>query len=397
MAKCIARISTLLLILVFQQVNAQHEFSEAILITHEKDSLRGHITISNKNEYLFTKDAHQKKQPLSPDHISRIVIDEHTVFESKRIILEGEEQTVFLKLLVDGKSRLYHLPQHNQKAYWIEEKDGKMYVLANEKLESVRSGKSYTRYTHAYRGILKNIFNDQPELFSDIDKLNYNEKALIDFYQKYHEQSSLPYEVYHGQKKEVALEWGLTTGMQFSTLKFVATDIMSDLLDPAFDMSTNFNFGLFVEEILLGMDRRSLFRIEAIYHHTDHSNEILRLRMNNLKIPITYKYLIIPSSPLKPYLSLGPAVNFLLSVKDESSMEKFNNNWLHSGKVQYGVEASSGIGINKRFFLQLRYSFYYGNHATRTEVFIPGTGYMPETESFRSISQTIGIQGGIKF
>ncbi|WPP51393.1 outer membrane beta-barrel protein [Catalinimonas niigatensis] len=400
MAKCISFILILLLTYTFHQTYSQSAFQEAIIITQEKDSLHGYLTLTNDNEYLFTQGKNQVEQLLSPENIGTILLNKNTVFESKRIVTDGNEQAIFLKLLVRGKSKLYQHPNSKKSTYWVETEDGKMYALTNERLESYRDGRSYIRYSNTYRGVLKNIFNDQPQLFSQIDKLKYTEKSISGFYQQYHEKLNLPYEILSEETPYVALTFGLIVGLQRSSVEFIGTQVLESHLSPSFSSSSNFSLGIFAEAQPIEY-RHSAIKLEVQYQSASYSNPTLTLNTNILRISPAYKYRIAPNAKLKPFLSLGPTFNFLLSLKDQSTVDGLDYNWLQSGRMQYGLEAGTGIStkINQKqdLFLELRYGVHNGNHLSIVRRFVPGVGYISVQDLFDSISQSLGILVGIRF
>lgn len=399
MAKCISFILILLLTYTFHPSYSQSTFQEAVIITLEKDSVSGYINVTNKNEYLFTEFTNQTAKALSPEQVNAILLN-NNVFESKRIVADGNEQAVFLKLLVRGKSKLYQFPNSKESTYWVENQDGKIYALTNKRLESYRDGRSYVRYSNTYRGVLKNIFNDQPELFSQIDKLKYTEKSITGFYQKYHEQLNLPYEILSEESPYMTLAFGPIAGLQRSSVEFIGTDALESHLSPSFSSSSNFSFGIFAEAQPIEY-WHSTFRLEVQYQSAFYTNPTLTLSTNILRVSPAYKYRIVPNAKLKPYFSLGPTFNFLLSLKDQSTLDGLNYNWLQSGRIQYGLEAGAGISTKitqkQGLFLELRYGVHNGNHLSIVRRFVPGVGYISVQDLFDSLSQSLGILVGIRF
>ncbi|WP_277479293.1 outer membrane beta-barrel protein [Catalinimonas alkaloidigena] len=314
--------------------------------------------------------------------------------------MNDEKQLKFLQQLVEGNTSLFRLPNNKEYAYWVEDKDGNVYALSNVKLESKRDGKKYIRYTNTYKGILKNVFRDQPDLFNEIDKLKYSDIALINLFQKYHELTNQPLKVNFTKRRDVALAWGIIAGLQYSSIKFTGTEELESYLSPTFSNSSNFSFGFFTEAQPVE-SRHSAYKIAFQYQSAFYSNPTLSLSTNILRVTPAYKYLILPNGKFKPYISLGPAFNFLLSLKDQSIYDELDLKWLQSGSIQYGLEAVAGVSksINDNYglFLELRYGMYNGNHLTSSRRFVAGVGYVPIQDSFDSISNSFGILGGFTF
>lgn len=391
----------LLILFTFQKSYSQTEASESRVITQNSDTLKGYIYISRDNEFMFSDKIDQEGEALSPELIKSIRINDNKIYKSKRIAVNDEKQSEFLLLLVDGDIKLFKLPDTQEYAYWAEDEEGKMYELSNVKLSTKREGKTYVRYTNTYKGILKNLFSDQPDLFASIDRLKYSDNALINVFQKYHEQADKQVKVYYNKEKSFTLNWGIIAGMQITSMRFSGTEVMTEQLSPEFTSSKNFSFGLFsnIKPSFLG--KRSSFRIEMRYHHSSNTNGEMTLSMNNLKVPFAYQYQILPDAKLNPYLSFGPALNFMFSINDQSDIDRLDNNWLRSGTVQYGLEASAGtswaINNNNLLFLEVKLGLFNGNHLTVTEIYEAGVGYVPAQDSYDSISETVGIYAGFRF
>ncbi|MEK6480647.1 hypothetical protein WJR50_24095 [Catalinimonas sp. 4WD22] len=390
-----------LTLLTFHNAYSQTEASEASIITQDADTLKGYVYFSRESQFMFADKMDQEGKALSPDQVKTIILNQNEVFESKEIEVNDEVHSRFLQLLAEGDVNLYKLHDNREFAYWAEDSDGNIYALSNVKLESKRDGKSYIRYTNTYKGVLKNIFSNQPALYASIDRLKYADEALINLFQKYHQQSALPFEVYYSKEKDITFELGVLAGMQFTSIGFSGTEVMTDLLSPDFTNSGNFGFGLFSDIKPSFLGKRSSFRIEMRYHHSSNTNGEMTLSMNNLKVPFAYQYQILPHAKLIPYLSFGPALNFMLSLNDQSNIDRLDNNWLRSGNVQYGLEASAGtawaINENSHLFLEVKFGLFNGNHLTVTEIYEAGVGYVPAQDSYVSISKSLGIFAGFRF
>lgn len=389
------------LIFLYNNTKAQISSGRGIIITQNADTISGIIEMSPNKKFTFAETPLQKGEELSPFQVNTIITHDGKIFRSKEIEIDGIEQRSFLQLLIEGNIKLYKLPEHPEYTYWAEDEDAILYALSNVKLTSRRNGKSYVRYSNTYKGILKNLFSEQTELYSSIDRLKYSDVALIRIYQEYYAQEGEALEVYYHKETGTKVAWGILAGMQAHALSFVATEVMDDQLSPEFSHSNDISFGLFsmIKPSFLG--KRSSFRLEMRYHQTSNSNGTMTLSMSNLKAPLSYHYLILPDTKIQPYLSLGPALNFLFSINDESEIDKLNQNWLQSGRLQYGLEASAGaawaVNENSRFFLELKFGVFNGNHLTLTDIYLAGVGDVPVQDFYGSLSENVGLFAGFQF
>jgi hypothetical protein len=182
-----------LLILIFSGISvaAQTDFRNGFYITLENDTVYGLVDyrgeVRNSQTCVFKKNEAAEPVKFDPAEIQAYRFTDGKFYISKQINTGTEEKTVFLEFLVNGITNLYFYRDINYYTYFIEDKNGKLLVLSNEKITSNVDGKGEVqRNSNKYIGVLKATFADCKEIQPQINNVSLGHKSLINITKNYH-------------------------------------------------------------------------------------------------------------------------------------------------------------------------------------------------------------------
>ncbi len=140
-----------------------------------------------------------------------------------------------------------------------------------------------------------------------------------------------------------------------------ATLNMADVSGDYDDSSTKTagSFGVFAEVGMgpLSLQPEILYSMRGATVETVTENlqsEEVTLDLNYISIPILLKYNIIPAGPAKPYLMIGPELNFLSSADlDGTDVKDSFKNADYSLIIGAGVSLPMGLHVDARYTMGL--------------------------------------------
>ena len=182
-----------LLVLIFSgiSVSAQTDFRNGYYITLENDTVFGLVDyrgeVRNSQTCVFKKNEAAQPVKFDPTEIRAYRFIDGKFYISKQINTGDGEKTVFLEFLVNSITNLYFFRDINNYTYFIEDKNGKLLVLSNEKITSNVDGKGEVqRNSNKYIGVLKATFADCKEIQPQINNVSLGHKSLINITKNYH-------------------------------------------------------------------------------------------------------------------------------------------------------------------------------------------------------------------
>jgi hypothetical protein len=391
----------LIIIFSYKDVLSQNNLSQIIL--NNGDTLRGHVDyrkLYQLNKCFLDIPDSNKQELIDINTIKKITLQNNSVFVPKKLSISSDSGNYLLEVLMEGQINLYMLHGNEEFSFWGVSSD-EWYELSNKKLESNRGGKNYVRYVETYKGVLKNLVKDSPVLFEKVDRLNYNKKSIKNLVAQYHEINNLPYTILGNDENELKVRFGLSAGFQYSKLEFRGEERLQEYIGEGFEYISNFSLSTFTEFINIGYLDKGSLKIGISFQQSQFSNEALTLSFNNIQTPVSYNHRFTKDRRLNPYIQGGTVVNFLINVKDQSTEDYFNNNWLQRGRVQYGFNGGVGLATTtkntKHYFIELSYTYLVGLHQNNLRTFVAGVGFQPIQERFYSNLSNVGITTGIRF
>lgn len=333
--------SLVVIILLFFVAKAQAEFRPGYIITLQGDTVNGFIDLrsdkANARAVVFKEVTGLEKRTYTPDQIKSYRFDNGKYYLSGFSLDYEMEDQVFLEYVVKGSvSILYY--QDDVKDHFFIAKDSSIIKLDNHDRLSGNAEKDVLILSKParFKAQLKLLFNDQPVLYEQIDKMDCYTKDLVGLVKAYFELScSSPTCIQYEKKTggDVKIKFGMLVSGGLSHLSSPPYNMyISD-----YDETKYLNFGpAFTYEIgtainlyfdYSGRNRYSMQLSPTLGFVEYKSNEErtispllyvykLDVKYTTLKIPLLLKRSFYCSNrSILPYLKLGPGVAVYLSQK----------------------------------------------------------------------------------
>jgi hypothetical protein len=177
------------LCIVCGNIHAQGNYVSGYIITNQQDTLAGWINLrtdkNNQKRCEFKPDLKLAAQTYLPGEIAGYrFTDAGKYYVSREIELNGTPQKVFLEFLVKGIMNLYYYEDETD-YFFFENEDGKMEIVS-QKPERIENGRIYT--DNKYIGQIRYIFRDYQPIVEEANKLQFNQKSMIEIAKEYHNE-----------------------------------------------------------------------------------------------------------------------------------------------------------------------------------------------------------------
>ncbi|TDO84253.1 outer membrane protein with beta-barrel domain [Flavobacterium chryseum] len=266
-----------------------------------------------------------------------------------------EENTLFLRLLVQGEATLYSYKEDNLIRYFYETKTIPLEQLVFLKYIVIEDGKSTgeLKENNYYKQQLNNNVRLSNTSDSDIKNLQYKKADLTKYFLKYNnnDNKETNRELSKTSKDHFLLK--ITPGISFVSLTMNDGDIPS--LDVKLDNKTSFKIGLEAEYVLpFNKNKWSIF-LNPMYQKYENSKDYSR-RGPFLSSPFTTRNVEIKYSSIQ--LPIGLRYYFLLNKNSKifvNAAYSFDVNGKASISFDKNVENKSNSGSN--FVFGLGYNF----------------------------------------
>jgi len=253
----------------------------------------------------------------SPADIKAYKIDNNKYYVSKNIEINDTKKQVFLEFLVDGIVNLYYLNGEEGDFYYIE-KDGRLIKLSNDKELIKNDGSTYVKYSQQYKGVLRYLFQDSPEIQDDINRAQFDYKPLIKLTREYHNYVCSDYECIDYSKSTAhKIFFEPAIGIVFSGLNLHTSSDHAWSVRPALLLNLrilplksfnrlHFITGLTYSSVNFGGDFHNY-----IYDNIVERNYRIFMKFNYLSIPVNFEFML-SAKKIQPFVSLGFSSNFII-------------------------------------------------------------------------------------
>ncbi len=210
----------------------QNNYKPGYIITNDKDTLYGLIDyrtdFQNSQECHFKNDNSVSKQVFFPGRIEGYRFTENgKYYTSGQINLNGKDITIFLEYLVQGLMSVYYYEnREGQKYFFFEDEAGDMKVVTQEP-DKIIDNKVYK--DKRYNGQLRYIFNEYLPTEDYYNKVDFNQKSIIDIAKSYHDQvcttgeECIIFENKNPDEKLIDFRFSFYGGISWSTYYFNTT------------------------------------------------------------------------------------------------------------------------------------------------------------------------------
>lgn len=324
-------------------VRAQSDFRPGFVVTLQGDTINGLINFrgdkGNTKSCIFKNEVNSKKVTYTPGQIKSYQFFEGKCYVSGVYMNFEVKEPIFLEYLIKGSVNIFYY-QDDVKDHYFVVKDTTMIELDHhDRLTgNAEDDALILAKPEKYREQLKLLLQDQPSLFSYIDKIGCYKKDLVLMTQKYQNlshpsQESIQYKQRTGGG--VKFKFGILSSAGLSHLgsppynMYISDYDETKCLDfkPAFTYEIGATLNLYLD--YTGRNKFCV-QMSPVLNFVEYtSNEertlspllyIYKLNVNytTLKIPFLLKYSFYSSNrSVFPFVKFGPGCAIYLSQKGE--------------------------------------------------------------------------------
>jgi hypothetical protein len=347
--------------------NAQSNYTKGYIITNENDTINGLIDFRTDKincsfcKFKLSKNAEEKIY-YPQDLIAYRLIKEGKYYVSRTIIIDNEQQKVFLEYLVQGIKDLFYYPQKND-CYYIEDENGKMIAITKEP-DKIVDNKYIT--DNKYKGILSYIFRSSKSVSKKINKAYFDRRDMINLTKKYHTEMCAPGQeciVFANDYKKSFLEYDFSIygGIQLTEFTFednVLTDHFKSAksIQPVIGCQINISSPRLLKTLSTQIDI-SISKMEGCVDYISNVGDNAIYEKYKFKSLMTdgsvgLKYALSSIKKIRPTIEAG--VNYALLFNSSNSLYKENrgisyaeqskiDNYYSIPKSYYGFNAGAGF------------------------------------------------------
>jgi len=334
-------LSITLTILLFSVVKAQSDFRPGYIITLQGDTISGLINFrggkANAKDCVFKKKDDPEKVTYTPNQIKSYQFIDGKCYLSVTSMNLKFKELIFLEYIIKGSINIFYY-QDDVKDYYFAVKDTTLIELDHHDRLTGNAEKDILIMAkpEKYKKQLKLLVQDQPSLFSNIDRIDCNTKDLIMLTKKYQNLSCPSQECIQYDKRtgrSIKFKFGILSSVGLSHLSsppynmYISDYDETKCLDfkptITYEIGATLNMYLdytgrkkfcvqlspslnFVE--YTSNEERSLSPLLYVYK--------LNIKYTTLKIPLLLKYSFYSSNrSVFPFVKLGPECAIYLSQK----------------------------------------------------------------------------------
>ncbi|RSK40312.1 PorT family protein [Mangrovimonas spongiae] len=346
---------------------------------------------NNPTSFKYKLAKEGKAQTLNIQQVNEFSIDRHTKFIKATINIDRssehtnkltktkdpvyKEETVFLKLLVEGKANLYSFKDGEIIRYFYSLDNSTPIMLIykkylrpvsdNDNLDSpkyVQGGNFYVQENNEYKQqIWENLNCDDLDL-EELRHTEYREKSLIKVFKEYNTCKTNTYTVYKGNNK-AKLHLSAKIGLQSASLKMSNSQAPRDV---DFGNNTNITFGLETELVLpFNHNKWSVYleptyqsyKSEGLLYYTNYflqnKSTNVEVEYASIEIPFGVKYYSFLSEKSKLFLNAAYVFDVELTNKfySEERSDLVDLEGKSKGNFSFGI----GYKYNNRYSIEFRY------------------------------------------
>ncbi len=233
------------MVCLYLRLSAQQNFISGYVITHEGDTLRGHIDYqqwtNSPAEFGFKPFGSDEIKILKPTDLQYFYVEKPnelygsvtttiTSRSSKYATLSSSEVILFsgfARVLLEGHVSLYMIRFKNLTYYILRLPDNSFKELTLKRIAVTQNGITSIRDFHVYRNYLKEFEKDCESLAGLSERLKYSEKDFILFVSNYNNCHSANYVVVSTLQKKIVATKGIMLSVNNS--QYVISDSYSEV------------------------------------------------------------------------------------------------------------------------------------------------------------------------
>ncbi|MCK5168274.1 MAG: outer membrane beta-barrel protein [Bacteroidales bacterium] len=302
-------------------VFSQGNFREAFINLKEKDTIPGFIKSTTSQQFrefcIFKTNPDSEIITYSPNDIWGFGIKDYKHFVTKEVLnSDSILELIFIEKIIEGKVSLYR----DINTLYLE-KDTLFIKIKENFIERdyTPSGSIMIRYSdNKHKGKLFYLLNECPNLRTQIQKIEINERSLYNLIKKYNKCINHDYLVYkENSKAEITFKSYINYNLISN--KFNAHNRDQNYLNDIGTLYNNsFGFGFSVIYSLPKINDKLGFEFGLQYQKEEYKvvnyrevppitsfTDSLEFNANYLKVPLNANYKLITQGNVIPYFSIG--------------------------------------------------------------------------------------------
>jgi hypothetical protein len=173
-----------------------------------------------------------------------------------------EQDTVALKVILEGKATLYFLEKRTMKSFFFRLDNGDIEQLLYKKYDV---GDHLLRTNNQYKVQLNTALSGGNIGIDRIDKLTYEQKSLVRLFTDYNKFNGGTSKLYTPKKEDKNFHLSIRPGLQHSSISITNTFISSTFFDLYWEEQTNLSLGLEAEYVMPFYRNKISFLLEPTY------------------------------------------------------------------------------------------------------------------------------------
>jgi|WetSurMetagenome_2_1015567.scaffolds.fasta_scaffold00238_5 hypothetical protein len=255
---------------------AQKEYKPAYIITNNYDTINGLVNIStdirSSGICLFKLNSVSDPVKYKPEDLIGYRLLNDRYFVSKEILIAGKPEKRFLEYIINGIVSIYSYTSTDGVRYFAQkEGEDRLIELIDREKEIYVNGVSYSKTDKQYVGTLKVLMQDATGMMSDIDKISFGRKSLVNISIEYHNSVCTDHNciIYEKKPEKPLIELGVAAGYNFAEMHGSREIISSHnyilaVFDGEFTKSEGLTFGFSLRCFIPGFDEKFYLKYEAL-------------------------------------------------------------------------------------------------------------------------------------
>lgn len=375
-----SRVVLLFLLLLFfvpyvDAVAEEGSFRSGYVITNSNDTIWGVISCANINPYekcMFRNNKNGEVTEFQPGEISSYrFFDDGKFFVSKEVSLKTGKRWLFLEYLIKGKASAFYF-RDNYNHFFVEtDKEPLLEISESDTIINAENGSAYYKNS-TYKGKLRYLLSDCPELFSEINSTDLYSAELINLFKEYHEKIC-PNEqcvIFERKIPKVKIHFGISVGVGITDFRFNDNVFSDSRIQPVVGAQMEienvfFNIEQSFLRIGVSIQKYSTFNFHNNYYlengvmYYKLFNENVNLNTIDLRVPVSLNYRL-SLNRLSPYFGAGVSNHIFITKNRGFFVNNYSQN-LGTAFQTYYVGLLANVGVKYRLSKgnELQFELYY--------------------------------------
>ena len=271
------------------------------------------------------------------------------------------EEELFLKILVEGKSNLYEYTDGSLIRYFYSKENGDIEQLI---YKIYKFNETTISYNNKYKQQLWTDLKCPSFEISKIERLDYNKKELVQFFTEYSKCNNYNIDNFEIKQKKDLFNLNIRPRVNSSSLTL--QNSITNSQDTNFDNKIGYGLGLEAEFILPYNKNKWAILIEPSYQNFNSEKTInvnnvsegiliAKVNYSSIEIPVSLRHYFFLNNRSKFFIN----ASYVFDFSSKSSIEFTRNDGSNFNSLEIETRNNLAVGIgfrqNDRYSLEIRY------------------------------------------